>query len=152
MIYDKLENFDQYAALYPEQWALVKEFFSAGVVPEPGRYELLPDGKLFINVQKYAPHLYDEEKVEYHKNYIDIQLLLLGEEKIIYTPRENLAEVSPYNAENDCGFDRLEEGRGTVLEMNVGNFVVLFPDEGHEPCVGDPESSVVKAVVKLRID
>lgn len=152
MIYDKLDNFDRYARLFPEQWAKVKEFFAEGVTPAPGRYELMPDGRLFINVQEYAPHLYDEEKVEYHKNYIDIQLLLLGEEEIVYTSREGLEEVTPYNAENDCGFDRLPAGKGTALKMKVGDFAVFFPDEGHEPCVGDPASSVLKAVVKLKAD
>ena len=151
MIYDNLENFDQYAALYPEQWALVKEFFSEGVIPEPGKYELMPDGKLYVNVQKYAPHLYNADKVEYHKDYLDIQLLLLGEEEIIYTPCEGLAEVTPYTADGDYGFDRLEEVKGTALKMKVGNFAVFFPNEGHEPCVGDPQSTVIKAVVKLRV-
>ena len=152
MIYDKLDNFDSYAALFPEEWAKVKAFFSEGVIPEPGRYDLLPDGKLYVSVQQYAPHKYDADKLEYHKKYIDIQLLLLGKEQIIYAPREGLSEVIPYNAERDYGMDRLEEGKGTALAMEVGNFAVFFPGEGHEPCVGDPESSVIKAVVKLQVN
>ena len=151
MIYDRLENFDTYAALFPEEWAKVKEFFSSGVIPEPGKYELMPDGKLFVNIQKYAPHVYQEERLEYHRQYIDIQLLLLGREKIICSALDGLDEVTPYSEENDCGFARLEEGRGTVLDLSVGNFAVLFPEEGHEPCVGDPGTSVIKAVVKLRV-
>ena len=46
--------------------------------------------------------------------------------------------------------NRLAQGNGTVLEMTVGNFAVFFPGEGHEPCVGDPDSTVIKAVVKIR--
>ena len=151
MIYDKLENFDRYAALFPEQWQEIKNFFGEGVIPEPGRYDLLPDGKLYVNVQKYAPHLYDEEKVEYHRDYIDIQLLLLGEENIIYTALDGLEEVIAYSKENDYGMDRLAQGKGTVLEMNVGNFAIFFPGEGHEPCVGNPDTAVVKAVVKIKV-
>ena len=150
MIYDKLDNLDLYAGLFPGVWQKINEFFSAGTVPELGRHDLLPDGKLYVNVQKYAPHLYDEEKVEYHRDYIDIQLLLLGEEKIIYTPINGLEEAIPYDAEKDYGMDRMAEGKGTVLDMNVGNFVIFFPGEGHEPCVGDPDSEVIKAVVKIR--
>ena len=150
MIYDKLENFDRYSFLFPEVWQEVKAFFSAGVIPGPGRYDLLPDGRVYVNVQTYAPHLYDEEKVEYHRDYIDIQLLLLGEENIIYTPLDGLEEVIPYSAEKDYGMDRMAEGKGICLKMNVGNFAVFFPGEGHEPCVGDPETEVIKAVVKIR--
>ena len=150
MIYDKLENFDRYAALYPEEWAEVKKFFSAGVTPEPGRYDLLPDGRLYVNVQNYSPHLYDEEKLEYHRDYIDIQLLLLGKEDIICASPEGLEEVIAYSEEKDYGMNRLAQGSGTVLEMTVGNFAVFFPGEGHEPCVGNPDSTVIKAVVKIR--
>ena len=42
MIYDKLDNFDRYAGLFPGVWQEVKDFFSAGVIPESGRYDLLP--------------------------------------------------------------------------------------------------------------
>lgn len=152
MIFDKLGNFDLYSKLFPEEWALVKEFFGAGVTPAPGRYDLLPNGKLYVNVQSYSPHPYDPDKVEYHRDYLDIQLLLLGEEQIISTPPDGLEEVTPYDKERDCGFNRLPEGHGTALKMNVGNFAVFFPGEGHEPCVGDPDTTVIKAVVKLRIN
>ena len=152
MIYDKLDNFERYAGLFPGVWQEVKDFFSAGVIPESGRYDLLPDGKLYVNVQKYAPHLYDEEKVEYHRDYIDIQLLLLGKERIIYTPIDGLEEVIPYSAEKDYGMDRMAEEKGTSLDMKVGNFAVFFPGEGHEPCIGDPDTEVVKAVVKIRVN
>ncbi|MBQ9501818.1 MAG: YhcH/YjgK/YiaL family protein [Lentisphaeria bacterium] len=152
MIYDDLENFDKYASLYPEQWAEVKKFLGSGTVPERGRHDLLPDGRLYVNVQHYAPHAYDADKLEYHRRYIDIQLLLLGEEEIVYSPLAGLEEVAPYTENGDCGMDRLEEGRGVRLPLKVGNFAVFFPDEGHMPGIGDPGSAVVKAVVKLRVD
>ena len=152
MIYDDLENFDRYAALYPKEWAAVKKFLCSGTVPECGRHDLLPDGKLYVNVQHYSPHAYDAGKLEYHRKYIDIQLLLLGEEDIYFSSRTGLEEVSPYAESSDCGMDRLEEGQGIRLPLKVGNFVVFFPGEGHMPGVGDPGSAVVKAVVKLRAD
>ena len=152
MIYDSLENFDSYAALFPEQWAAVKKFLSTGTIPERGRHDLIPDGKLYVNVQHYSPHAYDADKLEYHRKYIDIQLLLLGEEEIIYSSLDGLDEVSPYAENGDCGMARLEEGRGVRLPLKVGNFAVFFPEEGHMPGVGNPDSAVVKAVVKLRVD
>ena len=152
MIYDDLENFDKYASLYPEQWAEVKKFLSSGTVPERGRHDLLPDGKLYVNVQHYSPHVYDADKLEYHRRYIDIQLLLLGEEEIIYSPLAGLKEVTAYTENGDCGLSRLEKGQGVRLPLKVGNFAVFCPDEGHRPGVGDPDSAVIKAVVKLRVD
>ena len=41
---------------------------------------------------------------------------------------------------------------GTKFALERGNFVLVFPDEGHLPGVGDPASHVVKAVVKIAVE
>ena len=152
MICDKLENFDKYSALFPEEWALVKEFFTSGVTPEPGKYELLPDGKLKIAIQSYATHPFDQDKLEYHRDYLDIQLVLLGREDVLYSTIDGREVVQEYNPETDCGFNRLPEGEGMRFTLEVGNFAVFYPEEGHMPGLGDPDANVLKAVVKLKIN
>ena len=152
MIYDKLENLPLYAKSFPgadKVIAFLEE--CAAKTPAPGKYEL--DGKrLFVNVQEYAPKVFNPEKLEYHRNYIDIQLLLTGAEALYYAPLDGLDTVMPYNAEKDCGFSRLPAPEeGTKIALRPGNFVLLFPEEGHLPGVGDPASTVVKAVVKIAV-
>ena len=152
MIYDKIENLPLYADCFPgadRVIAFLKE--CAAKTPAPGKYEL--DGKkLFVNVQQYSPKTFNPEKLEYHKNYIDIQLLLAGEETLYYAPLAGLDTVTPYNPEKDCGFDRLVAPKaGTAIPLVPGNFVLLFPEEGHLPGVGDPAAQVVKAVVKIAV-
>ena len=152
MIYDKIENLPLYAKCFPEAdkvIAFLKE--CAAKTPAPGKYEL--DGKkLFVNVQQYSPKTFNPEKLEYHKNYIDIQLLLSGAEKLYYAPLDGLDTVMPYNPEKDCGFDRLPAPEaGVELPLAPGNFVLLYPEEGHIPGVGDPASQAVKAVVKIAV-
>lgn len=152
MIYDTLDNFDRYAALFPEKWDLIKEFFGHGVIPESGRYDLLPNGELYVNVQRYNTKAYDSAKLEYHKDYTDIQLLFLGQEDVVVEPVEGRETATPYSAATDCGFCCLAEGSGTRLTLKVGNFVLFFPGEGHIPCLGDPDNEVIKAVVKIKMN
>ena len=152
MIYDKLENLPLYAKSFPgadKVIAFLEECRAA--VPAVGKHEI--DGKkLFVNVQEYAPKVFNPEKLEYHLDYIDIQLLLSGAEKLYYAPLEGLATVTEYSAEKDCGMKRIPAPEaGVELPLVPGNFVLLFPGEGHLPGVGDPATKVVKAVVKIAV-
>ena len=152
MIFDKLENLSRYAGSFPgadKVIAFLKE--CAAKPPAPGKYEL--DGKkLFVNVQQYSPKTFNPEKLEYHKDYIDIQLLLSGAETLYYAPLDGLAEAMPYDAGKDCGMDRLPApAAGTAIPLVPGNFVLLYPEEGHLPGIGDPATTVVKAVVKIAV-
>lgn len=153
MIFDKLENLPLYAESFPNAEKVIA-FLEKCVAapPAPGKYEL--DGKkLFVNVQEYAPKVFAPDKLEYHRKYIDIQLLLAGAEDLYYAPLDGLDAVMPYNAEKDCGFDRLPApGDATKVALRPGNFVLLFPEEGHLPGVGAPATKVVKAVVKIAVE
>ena len=147
MIYDRLENLPAYTALAPEVMPEIIEFLGKcgeGKIAE-GRHELNGD-KLFVNVQSYATKTFNPDMLEYHQNYVDVQLLLAGSETLYYEPA-GTAEVTPYNAESDCGFNKVPAS-ALPLKLEVGNFVLLLPGEGHLPGIGDG-SSVIKAVVKI---
>ena len=147
MIFDRLENLPAYTSLAPEVMPKIVEFLGkcgAGEIAE-GRHELDGD-KLYVNVQSYSTKTFNPDMLEYHKKYIDVQILLAGSETLYYEPA-GTAEVTPYNAENDCGFNKVPAS-ALPLKLEVGNFVLLLPEEGHLPGVGDG-SAVVKAVVKI---
>ena len=150
MIYDRLENLPAYTALAPEVMPKIIEFLGkcgAGVIAE-GRHELDGD-KLYVNVQSYASKSFNPDMLEYHKKYVDVQLILAGSETLYYEPA-GTAEVTAYNPETDCGFNKVPAS-ALPLKLEVGNFVILLPEEGHLPGVGDG-SAVVKAVVKISAD
>ena len=103
-------------------------------------------------MQQYSPKTFNSEKLEYHRDYIDIQLLFSGAEKLYYAPLEGLETATPYNPEKDCGMNKLPAPEaGTGIALVPGNFVLLYPEEGHLPGVGDPGTQVVKAVVKIAV-
>ena len=152
MIFDRVENLSRYSSLFTGADAVIRFLAEAAAqTPAPGKHEL--DGRrLFVNVQEYAPKVFNPDKLEYHKDYIDIQLLLDGAEDLYYAPLDGLATVTEYNAEKDYGLKNLPSPEaGTRIPLAPGHFVLLFPGEGHLPGVGDPASHAVKLVVKIQV-
>lgn len=49
----------------------------------PGHYELQGE-EVFMNVMQFATQPPEQKKAELHEQYIDIQLLLTGEERILF--------------------------------------------------------------------
>ena len=149
MIYDRLENLNDYAALDPEAWKLVSDFIvSCGEkMPEKGKHVLDGD-RVFVIVQQYNPHEIMEDKLEIHRNYTDIQLLLSGNETIYYCSIDGLDCTHEYDEQGDYALYRMENG--TPLALEAGNFALFLPGEGHMPGVGDANSEVIKLVVKIR--
>ena len=88
--------------------------------------------------------------MEAHEKYVDVQCLLKGEEKILYTGKASLAVAVPYNVEKDVAFFDFTDAE-TVCYCE-GEGIVLYPSEAHLPCraVGE-EITVKKAVLKVAV-
>ena len=118
MIFDKIENLKLYAGSFPGADKVI-EFLAecAKKTPEPGKYEL--DGKkLFVGVQEYSPKTFNSDKLEYHRDYIDIQLLFSGAEDLYYAPLDGLDTVMPYTPEKDCGLSRIPAPEAGRVELD----------------------------------
>lgn len=149
MIFDTLNNFANYARLAPGTWAKLAAFLHGCTAKTPaGRYEIDGD-RLYAMVQNYNLHPVRPEKLEIHRNYVDIQLLLAGHETIVYRPVDGLPVTAEYDAVRDIAFYHLDENGSVALPLEPGNFALFFPEEGHLPGNGNPADSVVKVVVKI---
>jgi YhcH/YjgK/YiaL family protein len=113
-----------------------------------GRYEL--DGEnLFYMVQTYETKPREEQEFEAHREYADIQILLDGEESILWAPREGLRLSKPYKP--DAEFYSLIPG-ATDLVLRPGQFCMFMPDDAHAPCIThETQCTVRKAVVKVKL-
>lgn len=150
MIYDKIDNLEIYAGV-SEDIRLGLEWLR-GVNPEieKGVYELSPRVKAIV--YEYTTKEINENGYEAHRDYIDIQYLLKGSEKISCLPLEYLKETKAYKAEIDAAF--YEEVNVTPQEMLIGNgyFAIYFPQDGHMPGLCDVNrGDVKKIVVKVKI-
>jgi YhcH/YjgK/YiaL family protein len=150
MIFDSTENLDLYFDAMPEL-ETVAEFLSNIPANAKGRVEI--DGEdLYVNLSEYETKLRNEGKYEFHQKYIDVQVILEGQEEIDVTNETSLELTMPYEEEGDCGLcARGTEQAPATLRMVPGRFVVLFPQDLHQPCIAanDKPSKVKKAVFKI---
>ena len=150
MIYDKIDNMELYAGI-SEDLSLGLEYLK-NVSPdvELGVHELSPRVKAIVS--EYTTKEDNENGYEAHREWIDIQYLLKGSEKICCLPLEYLKETKAYDSSKDAAF--YEEVGVAAQEMLLGNgyFAVFFPKDGHRPglCTGECKM-VKKVVVKVKV-
>lgn len=116
----------------------------------PGRYELQGDD-IFMNVMTFATQLPEQKKAELHEQYIDIQLLLAGEERILYGVAGSARQCEEMHTEEDYQLCSAIEGMQR-LDLTPGMYAVFMPGEPHKPgCVVKETEEIKKVVVKVRV-
>lgn len=146
MITDQIKNIDIYQNIPKDAKDFIKNL-SKNIKSD--RYEL--NNGNYANVDIYSTKPLTNGKYEAHEKYIDIQLLISGQEKIYYKNRESLTVKTSYDTEKDIIFYNEKPDRD-FIKLDGSNFIVLFPHEAHAPqiCVNNPEE-VFKVVVKIKV-
>lgn len=148
MIIDKIENIHLYKNI-PQQ---VIDFVKSIDKNSPLGKQALSDD-IYVNIEQYVTKTLENAKFEAHDKYIDIQILLSGEEYIYITDRAPLVELIPYNSEKDIVFYSNPVNEFPKIKLDSTNFVMIFPHEAHAPQVSIDNHSdkVLKTVVKIKI-
>lgn len=150
MVYDKIDNIETYKGFSEDIFLGLNFLQNATPDMEKGVHELNARVKAIISEYETKP--INEFGFEAHKQHIDIQGLLLGEERVACMPIEKLKETKAYNKEEDAAFYSTDE---QPQEMVIGNgyFAIFYPQDGHMPqlCVKVP-NKVKKVVVKVKIN
>ena len=138
-----------YATLHP---AFTKAFDEMNRILTEGAEDgkiVLDGDKLFINVQSYTSKPESDCGFEAHKKYIDIQLILEGEEIIGYESEDKLSLTKEYDESADYMLYSLN-GEYDKIRLTRGDFVILFTEEPHAPAIAaNTPAHVRKAVVKI---
>jgi YhcH/YjgK/YiaL family protein len=88
---------------------------------------------------------------EAHRRYIDIQLVVAGQETIGFAPIASLKTTEPYDAAKDIEFFAPPAQFETVV-LRPGDFAVFAPGGGHRPGIHlDAPHVSRKAVVKVSV-
>ena len=104
---------------------------------------------LFASSSEYVASARETKVFENHHAYIDVQMLIEGEEQIdVIIPAE--APDCEYSDENDVEFANFDKNYST-LTLRAGDFLILLPGEWHRPgvAIGDG-AKCRKTVVKIR--
>ena len=153
MIIDRIENRAFYKQLNPRITTaleyLAKTDFTKLAV---GKYEI--DGpKVFAIVQRYVTKPLENIAWEAHREYIDLQYVAEGGERMGYAPLCNHIPIyKEYDPQRDLIF---YHAQGDLLTVPAGSFAIFTPQDIHAPGLAvDPSTAsteVVKVVVKCLV-
>jgi biofilm protein TabA len=111
----------------------------------------LGDG-VFALEQAYTAKPRETGRWEAHKIYIDVQVIVSGEEIMEATDVSRLAIDEDFTPAKDLIFFK-PYGGGSVLLMRAGELAVFYPVDAHRPSLaaGEPAALVRKTVVKVPV-
>ena len=148
MILDTLANSDHYAALHP-RFAQAFEFLRSTDLKTltPGKHAIRGE-QLFAIVEACPGRTRAEAKLECHRRYIDIQLVLEGVDEMGWKPlAECVAPVTAYDAARDIRF--FSDTPASWIATPSRSFCLFFPDDAHAPLVSS--GTIRKVVVKIAV-
>lgn len=147
MMISNLQHSERVESLHP----LFKKAFdyikSHDLLNAPcGRIEV-QGNDLFIN--NVAPECVSAGKqvLEVHRTYIDIHVLLEGEETIGWKALEDLGDATkPNDADADCAL--YAEPASVYATLRPGQFMIVWPEDPHAPVIGT--GRIRKLIVKVK--
>ena len=147
MILDKLSAANAYRGIHPRLDGVLdrlNEAFLATVGPETMELE---GDKLYVTRFTYETLPLSETFFEVHKRYLDVHLMVQGEERVDLASPEGL---TLFEQRGDFYAYRGEAEQSLVLRP--GSFLVVFPEDAHriKIQVNGPET-VSKVVFKVLV-
>jgi YhcH/YjgK/YiaL family protein len=149
MILSSLSQSDRYAALHPLfarafDYIRNTDLFALA----PGRYHIAGD-ELIAIVEQVPGKTKEMAKLEAHRRYIDIQLVLEGDEQMGWKPLADcLNPVSEHSMEKDIRF--FHDAPASWVSVPPDHFCIFFPEDAHAPLVSSGQ--VRKVIFKVAVD
>lgn len=149
MIVDLLENAQLYSGLSPRIKQALDYLCETDLAAlEPGSFSI--GAGLNVRVLRYDSRPHDKGVWEAHRRAIDLQYMAEGAELVRCAP---LAKLTPGDYDEVKDFWRLAGDTGDLVTLASGSFMLLWPTDGHMPCLAvDSPAPVKKVVVKIAID
>jgi YhcH/YjgK/YiaL family protein len=148
MILDTLTQADRYHTLHP-LFARAFEFLRGTdlLALAPGRHTVQGE-ELFAIVEACAGRTRAEAKLECHRRYIDIQLVLEGIDEMGWKPlTECAAPITDHDTARDIRF--FDDVPSSWVATPAGSFCIFFPADAHAPLVSD--GMIRKVVMKIAV-
>jgi YhcH/YjgK/YiaL family protein len=146
MILDSIDNGARYYALHP-RLSRVFDFLRTADIKalEPGRHDIDGDN-LFVNVSELELRPLDAAHLEAHNRYIDVQVVIEGEEIFGWSERkECTTPEGEFDIERDILF--YSDIPQTFYTVREGQFTILYPEDAHAPMLGN--GHVKKLIFKV---
>src|SRR3989338_3821699 len=148
MIFSILSQSDRYAALHPLFPRAFEYIRNTDLLSSAaGRYPIVGDDLLAI-VEHVPGRTRAVAKLECHRRYIDIQLILEGVDEMGWKALADCTQpVSDYSAEKDIRF--FHDAPATWIATPPGAFCIFFPEDAPAPLVS--ASQIRKVIFKIAL-
>jgi len=147
LIIDTIEHADAYVFLgghFLEAMRFLKQHKDGGLPLD--RYEISENA--YALVKRYDSKPAQDCGYEAHRDYTDVQYLVSGDEFMGWAPKEKL-HTEKYIREKD---KYALAGKGELYPLHAGEFMILFPEDGHAPCIAYGKSMPIeKIILKIRV-
>jgi biofilm protein TabA len=148
MILDIFENTHRYTGMY-KGFAKAFEFLSRPDLKElaKGRYEI-HDERIYGIVAREPGRRKEDEQLETHERYIDIQMILSGIDEMGWKPKSLCMQpAGEYNQASD--YQVFADEPDAWVTVKSGSFVIFFPEDAHMPMISS--GNIHKVVVKVAV-
>ncbi len=149
MIFASISQADRYAALHP-LFPRAFEFIRATDLKllQPGIHQII-DKQLFVIVEEANGRTRADAKLECHRKYIDIQLVLEGTDEMGWKPLANCHQpMDDYNKDRDIRF--FNDAADSWISTPANTFCIFFPEDAHAPLVSS--GKIRKLVFKIAVE
>jgi len=153
MIYDNWENLTKYTALMPDAIAAIEKFMATVSAETPsGSYPLIGN-EVKASVFDSKTNPLAKGVFEIHRQYMDLQTMLIGEELNYCRMTPNgLKPTMEFDAEKDYQLFDVDLSGAAKLLLKRNCFAIYFPEEAHltSSTVNGDSRTIKKIVFKIR--
>ena len=148
MILDTLDHAKRYCSLHPLFEPAFAFLRDTDLMSLPTGMHTLQGEQLFTIVEACEGRTRAEAKLECHRRYIDIQLVLEGVDEMGWKPRaECIGPATEYDMLRDIQF--FNDAPAAWIATPPGSFCLFFPDDAHAPLVS--AGMIHKVVMKIAV-
>ena len=148
MIFSTLASSSRYAALHPlfqRAFDYIRDTDLNALTP--GVHQII-DKQLFVIVEEANGRTRAEAKLEAHRKYIDIQLVLDGVDEMGWKALADCHQpLDEHDAERDIRF--FADEAASWISTPADHFCIFFPEDAHAPLVNN--GPIRKVIFKVAV-
>ena len=147
MYIDKIENLKNYIK-DQELLNAISNFLKTAKTAPKGRNDIL--GETYANVLEYTTKPFETIKMEAHRQFIDLQCVVMGEEKLLKQDICGVDAITEFDTEKDYAFYAPKSF--DCAPLTEGTFAILFPQDLHQCVALGDTMDIKKVVVKIPVE
>ena len=144
MIYDTIDHLANYKGICRNLDTAIQFVLHTDLSTLANGKTVVDGEEVFVNVMDAQLKSVETALFEAHRKYADLQISLSGNESIGWLPMKALPEWD--EKEDNPLFREYHEPANAILPMKADRFVLMFPQDGHAPCIGEGISHKLNAL------